>query len=772
MFSYQNRIYASILLISLLPLAILGVFAYATYVTELSEKVDLSIRALSVQTGNRVDNVLTSIREHYGEIFQDPEPEIAWLTSDDVGYNKPEELSAVRKKLRGPLFLVEYISGYSYINLETDWAVGTTGMFPLSEATNRDALLTLLEESQRPNQRAQWLNLPFVGATTPVSSNRIKLEGYTLLLRLPAIGSETKGALLVNLNNQELARLALAGNEGYQVVVLDRQGLVLSDNMPELAAYCADNLYKILLPEADSVVRLESGAKYRIAAASSDSSGLVYVVGYNDNLVAQGADRILTLLAVLAVTMVLIIFLSRLGTRVIYRPVSRLTAFFEREDAASKDGSDEFERIERGVEALVDTNSSMERVIDSQRGMLTELFGLRLLRGELSEEQIASTLRSLSLEARPCHALMAVRFISPPEGVSAPGETTLGEDALRIAAVETLPPEFLAELYMPPIINANTLILSVAADDPDTLDERILTLYELLTLHASRQYGCPVLVGVSRMFESLSLFRKGYHESLEALKNGGFSHREANGDEGESGIVFYSDLIPSAAGSTYSTLAEREVQSAIDQCDAEKAAASADRFVESLQAEGVSLHEQDLYLHRFVVAILVVVENAGLSVNEVYSGQEGRLFDRLSQLYQLQQVKGFLREEVIRPAIAALEQFRRGRAPEILEQVLALVKERRGNITLNECADQLGYHPSYIWKVLKTQKDMTFSDFVSWEKVELAKEMLLETDLPIGEIASQLGYTNAQNFIRFFSRHEGTTPGKFRKSGGNGAAEE
>jgi len=47
--------------------------------------------------------------------------------------------------------------------------------------------------------------------------------------------------------------------------------------------------------------------------------------------------------------------------------------------------------------------------------------------------------------------------------------------------------------------------------------------------------------------------------------------------------------------------------------------------------------------------------------------------------------------------------------------------------------------------------------------LELAKRMLVDTDLPVAEIANRLSYSNAQNFIRLFKKHMEITPGQFRK---------
>ena len=61
------------------------------------------------------------------------------------------------------------------------------------------------------------------------------------------------------------------------------------------------------------------------------------------------------------------------------------------------------------------------------------------------------------------------------------------------------------------------------------------------------------------------------------------------------------------------------------------------------------------------------------------------------------------------------------------------------------------------------QRDKSFSDYIEEYKMNEAKRLLLETNMTVAEIAEELHYTNPQNFIRFFSKTTGLTPGKFRK---------
>jgi len=57
---------------------------------------------------------------------------------------------------------------------------------------------------------------------------------------------------------------------------------------------------------------------------------------------------------------------------------------------------------------------------------------------------------------------------------------------------------------------------------------------------------------------------------------------------------------------------------------------------------------------------------------------------------------------------------------------------------------------------------VTYSDLVAQCRMRLAGTWLLESDMPIAEIAAELGYTDASNFSRAFRRQAGVSPHKYR----------
>ena len=109
------------------------------------------------------------------------------------------------------------------------------------------------------------------------------------------------------------------------------------------------------------------------------------------------------------------------------------------------------------------------------------------------------------------------------------------------------------------------------------------------------------------------------------------------------------------------------------------------------------------------------------------------------------------------------EKMKEGDEPELVRQMMELIWASKGNLSLNECADRLNYHPNYLSKVLKREKGVTFTDIANEEKLKQAKYMLLTTEYSVGEISEKLQYNNVQNFIRFFKNHVGETPAAFRK---------
>lgn len=72
---------------------------------------------------------------------------------------------------------------------------------------------------------------------------------------------------------------------------------------------------------------------------------------------------------------------------------------------------------------------------------------------------------------------------------------------------------------------------------------------------------------------------------------------------------------------------------------------------------------------------------------------------------------------------------------------------------------------SYFSKLFKRTTGFSPYDYLLCIRLRKAKEMLLQTDLSISEIAFKTGFNSTSNFVYFFKNQVGISPLKFRKLG-------
>lgn len=84
------------------------------------------------------------------------------------------------------------------------------------------------------------------------------------------------------------------------------------------------------------------------------------------------------------------------------------------------------------------------------------------------------------------------------------------------------------------------------------------------------------------------------------------------------------------------------------------------------------------------------------------------------------------------------------------------------NVNLELLADVLGISPGYLGRVFKERTGRYVNDYLNELRVERAKELLLTSDIPAGEVGVRIGMQNASYFFTLFKKVVGTTPARFR----------
>jgi len=89
------------------------------------------------------------------------------------------------------------------------------------------------------------------------------------------------------------------------------------------------------------------------------------------------------------------------------------------------------------------------------------------------------------------------------------------------------------------------------------------------------------------------------------------------------------------------------------------------------------------------------------------------------------------------------------------------------NLTLRELSTKYFVNSSYLGQIFKKKYGMSFKDYLSNYRVQVAASMLLKSDKKISQIAEEVGYKDTDYFINRFIALKGCTPSKYRKNAGN-----
>ena len=84
-------------------------------------------------------------------------------------------------------------------------------------------------------------------------------------------------------------------------------------------------------------------------------------------------------------------------------------------------------------------------------------------------------------------------------------------------------------------------------------------------------------------------------------------------------------------------------------------------------------------------------------------------------------------------------------------------------ISLEDVANHVNISTYYLSKIFKKEMGVNFITYITDRKMELAKEMLTTTDVPVLNIALDLAYNDANYFSKAFKKKTGYTPSEYRE---------
>ncbi len=103
--------------------------------------------------------------------------------------------------------------------------------------------------------------------------------------------------------------------------------------------------------------------------------------------------------------------------------------------------------------------------------------------------------------------------------------------------------------------------------------------------------------------------------------------------------------------------------------------------------------------------------------------------------------------------------------PPAVQKIMLYIRQNYDkDIDNSHISGELGYHSYYLNRMFKKHTGITIHQALIKERMRVAAQLLLSTDLSVNEVAVSVGYTDHTHFCSAFKAYMRETPLKYRKS--------
>ena len=305
------------------------------------------------------------------------------------------------------------------------------------------------------------------------------------------------------------------------------------------------------------------------------------------------------------------------------------------------------------------------------------------------------------------------------------------------------------------IYMGNTLlILELDAEDKIT---QITDACDRFCRWAYRIMGAVVTAGIGTVCDSLYEISLSYERAREAV-----SYRVLYGTKRAINI---GEIVPKEQIKPVQS-EESRMQTlfrAIRIGDSTEIERAAHKEMEKLHKNTETMSQYNLATMEIVSGFFKFCTDNSLDFNKI-SGNMQNIYEKVSQMDESSLTAWIV--QMSETISEKLKCARNSSARRLIVEAQNIVKERymEADISLDEICAVLGVSNSYFSSVFKKEAGKSFISYVTDYRMDIAAEMILNTDEKSYTIAEKVGYLDANYFSYVFKKKFGVSPSKYRAS--------
>lgn len=95
--------------------------------------------------------------------------------------------------------------------------------------------------------------------------------------------------------------------------------------------------------------------------------------------------------------------------------------------------------------------------------------------------------------------------------------------------------------------------------------------------------------------------------------------------------------------------------------------------------------------------------------------------------------------------------------------IFAYIQQHYQTVTIEELSAHFNYSQRQIIRIIRSSTSKTFTQLLTQLRMENAATMILSKNLPLEQIAPEVGYASLSSFYRVFVSYYGVTPGQWKQ---------
>lgn len=138
--------------------------------------------------------------------------------------------------------------------------------------------------------------------------------------------------------------------------------------------------------------------------------------------------------------------------------------------------------------------------------------------------------------------------------------------------------------------------------------------------------------------------------------------------------------------------------------------------------------------------------------------------DRIHEMVNSAETMEAYTRTLLLEALRLRDEKQHTQGKKLLQAALSYIEENytQTTLNLNEVAQAIGVSPNYFSGMFSQEMEMTFVEYVTNKRMEQAKRLLREGELPAAQIAAAVGYKDAHYFSFVFKKTVGVSPREWR----------